>query len=337
MPIGITGSMSTSSPRMVTGWHVLKVEGYSRTKSLPSGRSIQSSAFTVGGHSWYIRYFPCGLGHLGMGNNDEFISLQLNLHHPAASGEVFTQFNFSLIDNAGETVYSPYSGSSFIRTFSRKTVSNGISWFIKKTQLESLYIKDDSFKIRCDVTVIKDIHAEDEPVAVPPPDLHRHLSDLLDSQVGGDVTIQVDGELFTAHRYVLATRSSVFMSQLFGPMKEKTVSHVRIDDMDARVFKVMLRFIYTDMLMLPADMEEEGKTVMSQHLLVAADRYNMERLKLMCEDILRKQINTDIVASTLVLAEQHGCCGLKNACFKFLMSPGNLKTVMAWQVIVSNI
>lgn len=62
---------------------------------------------------------------------------------------------------------------------------------------------------------------------------------------------------------------------------------------------------------------------------MAADRYNMERLKMICEDILRKGINTDVVATTLVLAEQHGCCGLKDACFKFLVSPGNLKTVMA--------
>ncbi|OQU83857.1 hypothetical protein SORBI_3005G190500 [Sorghum bicolor] len=296
--------MSTSSAKMVTGWHVLKIEGYPRTKGLPGRRSIQSSTFIVGGHSWYIGYFPGGMGSLGLGNTD-YVSVQLNLHHPAASAEVFTQFKFSLLDHAGESVYS---GTNSIFTFSSKTISHGISGFIKKTELESLYVKDDSFKIRCDVTVIKDIHGEDDPVA------------LLDSQVGGDVTFEVGGNIFTAHR------SSVFMAQLFGPMKEKTANHVRIDDMDARVFKAMLRFMYTDML---PDMEEDEKTVMSQHLLVAADRYNMERLKLICEDMLRKRINTDIVATTLVLAEQHGCCGLKDVCFKFLISPGNLKTVMA--------
>lgn len=84
-------------------------------------------------------------------------------------------------------------------------------------------------------------------------------------------------------------------------MKEKTASHVRIDDMDSRVFEAVLRFLYTDRLMLP-EMEEDETTLMSQHQLVAADRYNIERLKLLCEHILCSQINTDIVVSTLVLA-----------------------------------
>ncbi|CAL4991290.1 unnamed protein product [Urochloa decumbens] len=326
--IGFRGSSSTSSPKMVTGWHVLKVEGYSRTKGL-SGNGIKSSTFTVGGHRWYIRYFPGGFS----SRSSDWVGVDLNLQHPADRGNVLTRFKFSIVDQAGEKVYPPYnlideSILEIISSLSSKTVSQGKACFIARRELESSYLKDDSFKIRCDVTVIKEIHAVDttvELVTVPPPDLHCHLGDLLSSQVGGDIVFEVDGQLFTAHRYVLAARSSVFMAELFGPLKEKTASHVRIDDMKAMVFKAMLHFIYTDFL---PDIEKDEKTVMSQHLLVAADRYNLERLKLICEDILRKQINTDIVATTLVLAEQQGCCGLKNACFKFLMSPGNLKTVM---------
>jgi speckle-type POZ protein len=154
---------------------------------------------------------------------------------------------------------SPYSQTNNIYIFSSKTsVSHSNAYFIERTKLESSYVKDDCFKIRCDVTVIKDIDAEDttvETVTMPPADLHRHLGDLLDSQVGGDMTFNVNGDLFTPHRYMLAARSSVFMAQFFVLMKEKTV---RIDDMDARVFKVMLRFMHTDML--PTDMEEDEKT-----------------------------------------------------------------------------
>jgi speckle-type POZ protein len=68
---------------------------------------------------------------------------------------------------------------------------------------------------------------------------------------------------------------------------------------------------------------------MAQHLLVAADRYNMERLKLICEVKLCSHICESMVATTLALAEQHGCGALKKACFKFLISPGILKAVMA--------
>ena len=63
-------------------------------------------------------------------------------------------------------------------------------------------------------------------------------------------------------------------------MKE---SGVQIDGMRAEVFRHLLHFVYTDSL----PEEEEGDGVaMAQHLMEAADRYGMERLKLVCEDRL---------------------------------------------------
>ncbi|PNT63313.1 hypothetical protein BRADI_4g14033v3 [Brachypodium distachyon] len=80
----------------------------------------------------------------------------------------------------------------------------------------------------------------------------------------------------------------------------------------------------------PGEGELTESVEMAQHLLVAADRYGLERLKLMCEDTLIGRIDTANVAATLTLAEQHGCRGLKNACLSFLTgAPGNLQAVMA--------
>jgi speckle-type POZ protein len=60
---------------------------------------------------------------------------------------------------------------------------------------------------------------------------------------------------------------------------------------------------------------------------LAADRYGIERLKLISEQKLCDYIDTSTVATTSALAEQHGCHGLKKACFNFLKS--NLKAAMA--------
>lgn len=59
---------------------------------------------------------------------------------------------------------------------------------------------------------------------------------------------------------------------------------------------------------------------MVKHLLVAADRYAMERMKLMCESILSKRIDVHSVAATLALADQHHCEKLKDACIGFINS-----------------
>ncbi|CAM0870908.1 unnamed protein product [Alopecurus aequalis] len=188
-----------------------------------------------------------------------------------------------------------------------------------------------NFVLRYDVTVEKDVHHEetkgDQFVVVPPSDLHLHFGNLLESMVGADVTFHVGGEKFLAHRYVLAARSPVFKVELYGAMKESVGSPIVIDDMEARVFKCLLHFIYTDSL--PALEMASGDVAMASHLLVAADRYNVERLKLICEHKLCSHIDANMVANTLVLADQHGCNGLKEACLQFLACPFNLEAMKA--------
>ncbi|CAO2149801.1 unnamed protein product [Urochloa humidicola] len=113
----------------------------------------------------------------------------------------------------------------------------------------------------------------------------------------------------------------VFMAELFGsPGKLKNTAntfHIRIDCMEPKAFKAMLHFIYTDSF--PEVDEGEGnKVAMAQGLLAAADRYGLERLKLVCGDMLCSYIDAATAVTTLQLAHKHGCHGLKKACARFL-------------------
>ncbi|KAL6952364.1 BTB/POZ and MATH domain-containing protein 2 [Sarracenia purpurea var. burkii] len=71
-----------------------------------------------------------------------------------------------------------------------------------------------------------------------------------------------------------------------------------------------------------------ASTLMSQHLLAASDRYGLERLRLLCEANLCKDVAINTVATTLALAEQHHCFQLKYECLKFVAMPENLRAVM---------
>jgi speckle-type POZ protein len=51
---------------------------------------------------------------------------------------------------------------------------------------------------------------------------------------------------------------------------------LQISDVEARVFKALLHYIYTDSL--PAIDEGEAMD-MARHLIAAADRYSLDRLK----------------------------------------------------------
>ncbi|KAF7098105.1 hypothetical protein CFC21_099872 [Triticum aestivum] len=99
--------------------------------------------------------------------------------------------------------------------------------------------------------------------------------------------------------------------------------------MEASAFKAMLHFIYTDM-MPELDQELEAAATMARHLLVAADRYELDRLKVICEGKLSGGITVDTAATTLALAEQHNCTHLKAKCVEFIIStPAILNAVAA--------
>ncbi|CAN6288191.1 unnamed protein product [Urochloa humidicola] len=353
-------SSSSSEPAVTTSAivactasasHVLKIDGYSRTKGLATGVHLRSCSFRVGGHSWHLAYLPSG----DIPDRSDSISIYLVLDGVAAgtvggAGPVLAQFSISLLDRAGRPAPT-YARSGTTNQFNGPGAHWGFPSFIRREVLEKsrhLNLKDDSFSLRCDVTVVTEFRAEDAAsiaaaaasavpaVAVPPPDLARHLGRLFQSGQGADVRFRaVDGgEEFAAHRYVLAVRSPVFQAELFGAMREAASEQcvVEIRDMRADVFRNLLHFIYTDSLPEPQgsdEIDEEEEALMAQHLLVAADRYGMERLKLMCEDTLCRHIDIGTVATTLALTEQHRCQGLKEACFKFLKTPGVLNTVMA--------
>ncbi|XP_062227709.1 BTB/POZ and MATH domain-containing protein 1-like [Phragmites australis] len=155
--------------------------------------------------------------------------------------------------------------------------------------------------------------------------LPHDLGELLHKGTGSDVTLVVSGESFAAHKAILASRSPVFMAEFFGHMKEKLLQRVEIKDMEAAVFRAMLSFIYTDSVPEPG--RQEDGIIIAQHLLVAADRYGLDRLKSMCEDELCNGLSVETAATTLALAEQHGCSRLKDGCVEHIAA--NLDAVMA--------
>ncbi|KAJ1700470.1 hypothetical protein LUZ63_000249 [Rhynchospora breviuscula] len=63
---------------------------------------------------------------------------------------------------------------------------------------------------------------------------------------------------------------------------------------------------------------------MTQHLFVAADRYALDGLKILCEDRLLRDISMDNAISTLALAEEFDLEELKDMCLSFISEPLNL-------------
>lgn len=74
---------------------------------------------------------------------------------------------------------------------------------------------------------------------MPSSNISNDFGKILESGKGSDVSFEADGEVFAAHKLVLAARSPVFRAQLFGPLKDKNTRCIKIEDMEAPVFKVL--------------------------------------------------------------------------------------------------
>ncbi|XP_031500010.1 BTB/POZ and MATH domain-containing protein 1-like [Nymphaea colorata] len=326
---------STSLTHTINGFHHFNINGYSLSKGMGVGKYIASDIFMVGGYSWAIYFYPDGKG---PEDNSAYVSLFIAL---ASEGtDVRALFELTLLDQSGKGKHKVHS--HFGRTLESGPYTlkyRGSMWgykrFFKRSSLEvSDYLKDDSLSVHCSVGIVRS-HTEGpkfSAIPIPPSDIGHHFGQLLETEKGTDVSFVVDGETFAAHKLVLAARSPVFRAQLFGPMKDQNTSVIEVEDMQAPVFKALLHFVYWDSL---PDMQElvgvESKcasTLMAQHLLAAADRYGIERLRRLCEVMLCEEVSINTVATTLALAEQHHCVQLKAVCLKFIAMPANLRAVM---------
>nr|CAB3465948.1 unnamed protein product [Digitaria exilis] len=268
----------------------------------------------VDGYDWEIRLFhPYNVFEV-----DPQIMLQL-IFLGEATGEngVRAALSCWLVDPTGTREPSP-ARKTVAASFRRPSDSS--DFVPRSTHIwASGYVhSDESLTVECTITVFKDA----TPVPSSP-SLAEHLGELLESKAGADS--------FAAHKNVLAARSPVFKAEFFGGMMEKSSGHVEIKEMEPSVFEAMLRFLYTNAVPELEDKTMDAVTVaLAQRLLVAADRYGLDRLKVMCECRLASAMDTSTAATMLGLAERHGCKLLKPKCVEFIAggSRENLEAVM---------
>lgn len=332
----LTSSAARTSSQSVwegiTGTHYFEVVGYSLMDGFGAGRHVCSGDFSVAGHDWYVAFYPDGL------DQDSAGYASACLAYRGKERLVRAKYSLSLVARDGRA--SPLAGDTLrSHYFTPTSRSADVLKFVEKSKLSSSpssssysCLDDDTLTIRCVVTVVTGPRVESVApakergprVTVPPPSLHEHLARMLRDGRGSEVAFRVGGRVLRAHRCVLAARSPVFDAELLGPMMETTAPCIEIHGVEPAAFEALLRFVYTDSWPLAG--VDVAATV---RLLSAADRYGLERLRLMCEEKLHEGIDVDNAADVLAMAELHHCSQLRDACVAFIASPSTLGPVLA--------
>ncbi|GCC25482.1 actin-binding protein IPP [Chiloscyllium punctatum] len=114
-----------------------------------------------------------------------------------------------------------------------------------------------------------------------------------------DVQLQVEEQLFSVHKLVLAASSPYFAVLFAGGMQETSKSLIQIHGIEAETFRLLLEFIYTGII------DVSIKNV--QEVILAADMLQLTEIVNMCSTFLKGQVDPSNCVGIYQFAEQIAC------------------------------
>ncbi|XP_044005756.1 speckle-type POZ protein-like [Aphidius gifuensis] len=92
---------------------------------------------------------------------------------------------------------------------------------------------------------------------------------------------------------------------------------IKINDIELDVALQILEFVYTNKAPSKIDLHVDA-------LMAASHKYQIDRLRNLCEEILYKNIKIDNAVKTLIIAELHGTEEFKKFIIEFFKNHGSL-------------
>lgn len=259
------------------------------------GYYLKSPEFSTYGrlsNKWNLWLYPKGSKE---GSCKGYLSLYLN---NICSQERTVSYSFSILNQKNVKV----NGSIVVKNHIIKSGSgHGFEKFIEESYIMdplNNVLRNNKLTILCNVILI-DNDIENETEAQNKKNSSR-LSDLdsfeklLTNNNFSDVTIVANKKKYHLHKCILSLRSTVFDAMLRNDMREKNQNTVEIEDIRAEVLDELFLFMYT------GKCNKIGEVVCE--LLMAAEKYCVEALKLLCEETMSSNLNIDNCVYYLKLA-----------------------------------
>lgn len=247
--------------------------------------------------------------------------LGLYLGHDSCSynGESFSVWlskcSFSIFDPSTNQVKHEV-GVNDAHIIKNSSVSKA-SVYISMDKVKILeYLQDEALVIHFTATFTSLTYFDHSTSSKGSPSVVEHnpcsiMKTMLADDVFTDAAIKVDEKIFKVHKTVLASQSDVFKRMFEADMIEKKEGIVEISDIEPEVMSDLLSYIYTG--------TATHLKTLAKELLVAADKYNLQHLIVLCEQQLRLNLTSGNVAEILLVVDRLPLrVTLKDACIKFI-------------------
>ncbi|GBN80412.1 Speckle-type POZ protein [Araneus ventricosus] len=137
------------------------------------------------------------------------------------------------------------------------------------------------------------------------------LKSVYNNRLLTDVELKTKTKSFPAHKIVLCGRSPIFKAMMTNDMKERNTDCIQIDDLEDDIVQQFLSFLYSDNL-------ENLQWESAIKLYYASDKYEVEKLKVICSSFLVDNLSTSTAGELLLLADTHSDTDLKKAVEDFI-------------------
>ncbi|KAH9374608.1 hypothetical protein HPB48_017400 [Haemaphysalis longicornis] len=284
------------------------------------GDTLQSSTFSTGTDgklTWRLELCRDGKRD-ELGNLKPAFSVVLRLVSCQLS-HVDVACRMSVLDGAGVEAATKFlTGRLYPRVITAGASSDESGQYF---DVGDAVAPDDTLTIRCEMDVFVgpvNVPGEKKEIAIPEGQLSSDLGHLFEDGKYSDVVLNVQGQEIRAHKMILSARSVVFASMFEHDMEETKKNLVEITDLDYETMRRTVRFMYTDQA---PDIDAKA-----EDLLVAADKYGLDRLKALCEKALCSKVCAETAATLLFLADMHSADQLKRFAMGFVKT--HVKDVM---------
>ncbi|XP_065209915.1 speckle-type POZ protein-like [Planococcus citri] len=337
-------TLPTKTKTSIPDWHCITYGEWQKTSQLWTikgfrefhckvNKSLRSSEFVNPGDPQYKWRLTIMTNNQNL-EDEDYIGLFLNLDRHSVEAfhlkDIFVNMTMCLRDVEGNEVLGRQTQAEFTLT----NKQHGYPYFVTKKALfdpdpNNKLLIEDTLTVFCEFEYtemgVNDYFPSQGPeVKVTVPDnVLKGLERLLRDQTFVDVTFVVDGKNFGAHKNILASRCPVFEAMFKHNMQENKSNEVNISDIRPEVFEEFLLFMYTD---------KTPNYKLVTELLVVADKYQVEGLRVLCEEIISKELTVENAFDLLFFADLHGAERLlSKVAFYIKTNPANLTATQSWK------
>ncbi|VDK79598.1 unnamed protein product [Litomosoides sigmodontis] len=260
---------------------------------------------------WQLCLYPGGKRTENVNNVSLF--LKMSSTSPTREVRIKVEYRFHFLNDKGVALFSNVN----VGEFHAKPPKGGHSWGLRnipKQKILNCVRNDGSLVISCHIELLPDINRTqcynswkllNTNARMVSGDFVKRQLAAFDNGLMADCVLECSGKQIPVNRFVLSAHSEVFKAMFsYDQLIESTEKKVIIEDADYEAVRCMLRYMYT------GEMELDTEVA---NVLILAERYQIDDLKLICERKLCSQIDRNNVGEMLYLADLYNCKILRKA------------------------